>query len=235
MEIKTNGDFVSEIRNHLKANNKDDYVSARYILSVGYAYVKYFVNNRPLSKIFRSLDAFTYVPCIELERVRTYDCKIYQFKTCDKIMKSKKKLPSILQAKVGYVVESITNINFTEEYQPLRSAAEYITKKKREYADQFKFYYIDTEGYLYLLNTTNEIVNINAYFLDEGEAKCLSDCEDCDECKSKLEDKFICPGEFLSSVRDQTLKLILNGYKNIQRDERPDLDENQRSGGQIQQ
>lgn len=235
MNITTNGDFVSEIRNHLKANNKDDYTSARYILSVGYSYVEYLINNRPLSKVFRDLKSFTYVPCIEMEQVKSYKCDVAEFKTCDKIMKSKCKLPEIMQAKSGFIVESVTNINFEEEYDQLRSATDYKDKKKREFANNFKYFYVSSDNYLYLLNTTTEIVNVNAYFLDEQEAKCLSDCDDdCDECSSKLDDKFVCPEEFISTVRDQTLERILGGRQQIQEDEKPDMDEHQKTNAQRQ-
>lgn len=235
MNIEKNGDFVSEIRNHLKANNKDDYVSARYILSVGYSYVSYLINNRRLSETLRDLDAFTFVPCLEMERVKSYKCDIAEFKTCDKIMKSKCQLPDIIQSKLGYLVESVTNIDHTEEYYQLRSAADYTIKKKRKFANNFKYFYVSSDRHLYLLNTTSEIVNINALFLEEEAAKCLSDCDDdCDDCKSKLDDKFICPERFKSTVRDQTLQKLLNRVQ-VPRDEKPDLDENQKTNAQIQQ
>lgn len=230
--FNTNGDFVATIRNDLNALNKDDYVSARYILSIAYPYVRYLVNTRPLQKLFRDVDAFTYVPCIELKQIKTFDCCIAEFKTCDKIMRSKKPIPEILNTKAGLAIEAVLNANNSDEYDPLRTAADFLNTKKRQFGGKFKYFYIGNEGggdYLYLLNTTNELVNMNAAFLSENEALALSTCSEEDfSCASRLEDKFVCPEEFHSTVRDQTLASIVGGRKQIVADERPDLDSNQK-------
>jgi hypothetical protein len=227
--LKTNGDFVSEIRNHLKALSKDDYISARYILSVAYTYIQYIISTRPLSKIMRDISLFTFVSCVEMKKVKKHECGIIEFRVCDNIMVSKEELPDIFSADIGFIIESITNIDNSVEYRPLRSPSDYAKSKKREFGKKFQYYYISNKR-LYLLNSSHEIVNINALFLDEQAAKLLSECEkDCDECDSKLDNKFPCPEEFLSTVRDQTLQLLLGGHKQVVKDENPDMDSNQKS------
>lgn len=226
--LKTKGDFVSEVRNHLKALNKDDYISARFILSTGMTFVQYLINNRPLWKVMRDLNAFTFVPCVELKRVKSHKCDIAEFRTCDKIMRTKTKIPEILNASGGFIIESITNMDNSEEYHPLRSPKDFKNSKKRQFGNSLKYYYF-SNGYLYILNSTTELVNINALFLNENEAMALAECEDeHDDCKSALEDKFICPEEYKSTVRDQTVQLLLGGHRNIPEDENPDLDSNQK-------
>lgn len=226
--IETNKDFVSEVKNHLKANNKDDRTSSRYILSVAYSYVEYLINTRPLSKVFRDLSTFTYVPCVEMEKVSSVKCDVAEFRTCKKIMRSKKEIPAIFNAKSGYIIESITNIDNSEEYHYLRSPKDYTQTSKRKFGKIKKYFYI-ADNYLYILNTQSEIVNINALFFNEKEAKCLSDCEECNECQFPLDNKFVCPKELISTVRDQTVNIILTGRRSISADENPDLDENQKT------
>lgn len=224
--MRTKGDFVSEIRNHLKSLNKDDYIGARYILSVANTYIQYLINSRPLSKTMRDLGMFTQVECIEMKRIRSYKCDIAEFKTAHSIMRSKKKIPEIFNSSGGFIIEGILNINNEEEYKSLRSPRDFKNNNKRQFGNSFKFYYIN--DYLYLLNTTTEIVSINALFVDPQLAKELSSCEDCDECASRLEDDFVCPQEFESTVRDQVVQLLLGGHKQIVQDENPDLDNNQK-------
>lgn len=229
MKISTNGDFVSEIRNHLKALNKDDSLSARYILSIAYEYITYLIKNRPFSSTMRDTTVFKEAVCVELQRVNyiTCHCPLIEFKTCDKIMKSKKPIPSMFIGAKGRIIESILNIDGSEIYHRLETPQDYTKSKRRQFGKNRKYFYIH-EDYLYLLNTTNEIVSINAMFYDEQEVDCLSNCADCDRCKSKLDNRFICPQEFLSTVRDQTLQLILSGNKRITEDTNPDLDNNQK-------
>lgn len=226
MKITTNGDFVSVIRHDLKALNKDDYVSARYILASAYSYIEYIVNNRQFFKLFRDGDIFTICSCIPMKQVKKYECPdLAEFRNCDKISKSKSKLPKIISSRFGNTVQYVMNIVNGEEFYPLRHAADYNNSKKRQFGHLFKYYYIDGDNYLYLLNSTAEAVNMSAAFLGECE-----DCEKgCDECKSKLEEKFVAPSEFHSTIIEQTLNKILNGNKKIIEDDNPDLSTNQKT------
>jgi hypothetical protein len=224
----TNGEFVSEIRNHLKLLNKDDRLSARYILSTAYTFVEYIINARPLSSVMRDLSVFKTAECIELERVQYTSCPIAEFRTCDKIMRSKKKVPKMFINSVGYIIESLANIDVSEIYLPLKTPKDYTKSKKRQFGNTFKYYYIH-EGYLYLLNTTSEIVTLNAMFYDEQEVDCFSQCADCDDCRSKLELQFVCPREFISTVRDQVLQVVGGINKKIVEDENPNLDGNSKT------
>lgn len=223
-----NKDFVSEVRNHLKSLNKDDYISARYILSIGYNQVQYIINNRPLSKIYRNQDVFTNVGCVEMRRIKSHSCPIGSFRTCDKIMRSKEKIPKLFNAKSGYLIESITNIDHSEEYQPLRNPKDFSSNKKRQFSKHIKYYYIHNE-YLYILNTTSEIVNISGMFRNPNDAKKISTCDSANECLSPLEDKFVCPDEYRAIVISETVNLLLSGNKAIPEDENPDLDSNQKT------
>lgn len=226
--LKTNGDFVATIRNDLKALNKDDYISARYILSVAYGYTEYIINNRALFRLYRDARIFNLCSCIELKRVKSYECEIGEFQTCKKIMKSLKKLPDIMVGKNGFIVEYVLSVDNGTEYEPLRNAADFGNQKLRQFGNHFKYYYIDSNNYIYLLNTTTEAVNVSAAFLGE----CAECGKDCDECKSKLEEKFIIPQEYLSIVSEQTLNRIMNGNKKIITDENPNLDSTEK--GRIQ-
>lgn len=223
----TQGEFVSEVRHHLKALTKDEFTSARYILATAKSYVKYLVSNRAQSNIYRDVSNFVYVPCVELSRESKISCDIVEFKQCDKIMKSKKVLPEIYSMNSGPIIESITNFDNSVKYERLASLADYTKTKKRKFAKSAT-YYTMANKYLYILGSTTEIVNINFLPEDEREAKQLSSCNKCDDCSSALENKFVCPTKWLSTVRDQTVQLIASINKAIPEDEKPDLDSNQK-------
>lgn len=227
----TNGKFVSEVRGHLKAVNKDDYISARLILSTAYVYAQYLINTRPLSKTLRDTSIFTEVSCIEMVRVKKHACDIAEFKTCDKIMKSKKVIPDIFTGKMGSLITYVLNIDDSQEYEQIKDPSEFKDSKEREFGHVLKYYYI-SGGYLYILNSTPERVGMNALFIEEDEAKALSSCDECDECASKLENLFPCPEAFKSTVRDQTVQLLLAGHRQIPEDENPNLDSNIKSATQ---
>lgn len=223
--IKTNGDFVSEVRNHLKANNMDDYIPARYILSTANSFLQYLINTRPLSSVMRDLDVFTVLDCFEMRRVKSYTCDILEFRTCDKIMKSTKKIPKLFNGKSGWLIESVLNVTDSQEYDPLRSPKDFLVSKQRQFGNKFKYFYIQND-YLYLLNSTSELVRVNGYFVDEDEVNKACGCGEIDECASKLDAKFPAPDEFVSQIMGQTVQLLLGGRRQITPDENPNLDEN---------
>lgn len=224
----TKREFVSEVVHHLNSLNKDSRRSPRYILSTAVSYIQYLINSRPLSALFRDINNFTSVDCVEMERIDKVSCEIAEFRVCDKIMRSKKKLPEIYSSTIGLLVESVTNIDSSTSYDKLNSIAHFKETQKRKFGGLFK-YYIIQDNYLYILGSTPEIVSINFFPLDVKKAKELSSCEECDECASELDAEFNCPQAFLSTVRDQTIQLIAGTLLAIPTDENPDLDVNQKS------
>lgn len=91
-------------------------------------------------------------------------------------MRSKKKMAKILNGKNGAIVAYVMNMTNGEEYDPLRNISDFRNQKQRQFGNLFKYYYVGADDYLYLLNTTNELVNISAAFLDEDEALKMSVC-----------------------------------------------------------
>lgn len=223
----TQGEFVSEVRHHIKALNKDERVSARYILATAKSYIQYLINNRAQANIFRDIGSFIYVPCIEMTLQDKITCDVAEFRMCDKVMKSKKELPKIYSTTSGPIIESVSNIDNSVVYERINSLSDYTKTKKRKFAKEFKGYAL-INNYLYLVGSTSESVNINFLPEDERKALELSACGECDKCAPALNNKFICPDQFLSTVRDQTVQLIVGTNKRIPEDERPDLDSNQK-------
>jgi hypothetical protein len=224
----TNGEFVSEVKHHLNAINKDDSLRARYILQAAKNYIQFLISNRPLSSLFRDSNVFVYTPCIEMVQVDSVGCKIAAFKNCDKIMKSKLEFPDVYMCKAGPIIESVMNIDNSVEYTGLFSVKDYKNTQKRKYGKGNK-YYVLSNNHLYILGATPEIVNVNFLPKDAEEAKKLSTCEECDECASSLEEEFVCPAVYIPTVRDQTVQLIMSSHTAIPEDEQPDLDSNQKS------
>lgn len=221
-----NGEFVSEVKADLQALNKDQHVSASYILQKGRGYVEYLLGQRATSDIFRDDSIFKELRCFEMSKVRKHKCDIVEFRNCDNVMKSKLKLPNLYNSRIGTIVVSVTNIDGSIEYTRLRQLSDYKSQQKRKFGQHFKYYYI-SDGYLYLVNSTEVIVNIVALFSDESELDKKSKCATEDPCKTILDYEFICPEKYISQVKDQTVQNLLNGHKRVPIDENPNLNATQ--------
>lgn len=228
----TKRQFVSDVKNDLLALNVDQHISARFILSKAEDFVKDIISQRPLSSFLRDFDFVTQLTCFEMERVESIKCPIAEFRTCDNIMKSVKKLPKTVLSSMGYTILSVSNmiddVADHIEYVRLDKPTDYSAAKKRRFGKHFAYFYV-MDDYLYLLNTKNKLVNIVAVFEDDEEVKEASECEDCDTCASKLDSKFVCPEKYRARVKEATVTSLFNFYKRNIVDENPDMDSNQKS------
>lgn len=225
----TVGEFVSDVKNSVRALTKDDRISKRYIHSLSKDYTSYLLSQRNLSDILRDTSIFTEVTCVEMVRVKSDVCDIAEFRKCDKVMKSHCKLPELYNSTIGPLIISVTNITGEVEYQPLRTPADYSNSKKRKFQTASKYFYI-SNGYLYLLGSTSERVTVNALFSDSLQAKRFSACDDSiGVCDSALDQKIVIPNKYISTVKDQVLQHLLKSFKVIPVDELPNLDTNQKT------
>lgn len=229
----TVGEFISDVKNSVKALTKDDRLSNKYIHSLAKDYTSYLLSQRSLRDVFRDSTIFTEVTCVGMERIRADKCDIAEFRKCDKLMKSTCEMPSIFNSSIGPIVIAVYNITGDIEYQALRTPADYKKQQKRKFQNATNYYYL-ANNHLYVVGSTPERVSIIALFEDEFEAQTFSECSNVTECESALDYKIIIPNKYVSTVKDQVVQHIGTTNRAIMEDERPDLDSNQKTGMGIQ-
>ena len=225
----TNNEFVSRVVNNLKALTKDDHISKRFILRTGRTKAKFLMSQK-LDELtmFREEDCITTVSCFELERVDHKTCDIFEFRLCNKLMKSKHKLPEGFFGKNGAGIVSVTPVDEHTRYNFI-SPNQYIDLKKRKYArDTTKYYYIK-DGYLYLPDSTVELVDLRLFTVYRHEALSLCGCNPSKTCKSVWDQEFICPDRFLDLIIKDTMNELATIYRTSVKDENPNLDSNQKT------
>lgn len=231
----TVGEFISDVKNSVRALTKDDRISGRYIHSLSKDYTSYLIANRPLSDVLRDTSIFTEITCVQMDRVRADICDIAEFRKCNKVMKSHCKLPELYNSSIGPLVTSVTNMTGEVTYQQLRSPADYTNAQKRKFQNTTHYYYILNRD-LYVVGSTPERVSIGGLFVDELQALKFSECrDDIGECDSVLDYKIIIPNKYLSTVKEQVTQHILNTRKRIPADELPNLDSNAKTNLQQRQ
>lgn len=229
----TVGEFISDVKNTVKANTKDDRISSRYIHRLAKDYTSYLLSQRNLSDIMRDFSIFTEITCVEMVQVRADICDIAEFRKCDLVMKSKCKLPELFNSLIGPMVISVTNMTGEVEYEHLRSPSDLTNARKRKFNTTTKYWYILNRD-LYIVGATPARVSIVGLFADELEAIQASSCnskEELDECESAYDYKMVIPNKFISTVKDQVIQRILT-RKQIPGDELPNLDSNIKTNAQ---
>ncbi|MFT6125718.1 MAG: hypothetical protein ACJAVA_000159 [Flavobacteriaceae bacterium] len=220
-----NKEFVSRVSNQLKMLSKDDYISDRYILSVGNTIATKFITQKIQTRsIDRDLSLYKEVACIEFEPKNIFECKYVEFKSCKTLYKSKKTLKELglVFTRYGSSIKELYSIDriftvFTEStlYQ-LR------LDSQRDGVNNIsdRFYILD--GYIYI---TQEIEVLSGLILaiDQYELDNFSSCTE--NCKSAWEYDFIAPDSLLEDIIGYTLQQV-SMPKGISTDEKPNLNSN---------
>lgn len=226
MESKSS--FVSRVVNGLKAITKDDHISQRYILSIGVDKAKKIIGQKLSEMRLTKEDIiFTTIECVKMERITYKDCGVVEFKTCDKLVRSCKKIPELMYSRFGPVVLSMTSIDGSKTYT-YRDINQYNRSKKLKYRRGGDYFYMK-DGHVLIPDSKVELVDMTVLTLDDSEAYQLSACTDEKGCRPKMEHDFICPDRHLDTVVQDTINEIANFYRTSVADENPNMDSNQKS------
>jgi hypothetical protein len=227
----TNGEFVSRVVNGLRALNKDDHISRRYILRIGQNKSKFYISQKLLDKsLFKEDNLFRYLNCFRLTDEDRIKCGIYEFARCESLMKSTKKIPGLVYSRYGASIISITSIDGLTRFVPT-TLSNYALFRDRQNADKFKgrtkFFYIK-EGYLYLPDSEIEMVNIVYIPFEESAVDKASECSDGSSCTSVWDMQFVVPDKLSEQVITETINEVFTSRKVVV-DENPNLDTNIKS------
>lgn len=224
--MSTFGEIVNRISNTVNTNNKDDRKSKRYILSVLQSKLELLLTQKLKDRsLFREDGLYTHVPCVELKKWEVYECDIIEFKSCNKVMKSTKTLPEIINSRFGPAIKNVTNIDYTKDYR-FTTPHKYRNSKLREEKVKGQEYYIK-DGRIILPDSDIErvhmdILTLKPYLLSE-----VSECVE-DKCKSYWDYEMPTSDKITDIAIMETLK-ELGVSKQIPVDENPNMDQNQKS------
>lgn len=221
-----NAEFVSRVSNQLRTITKDDYISDRFILSIGQTIATKFITQKIQRRsIDRDASLYREVKCIEFEKEDIFSCGFVEFKSCEKLSKSKKSLKDLglVFTRYGSSIKELYSIDrsstvFSEStlYQ-LRINSQ----RKGGEDDINKFYVLD--GHIYVPRHIKALSGI-VLAVDQYELDNL--CCDCaDDCESAWDKEFICPDSMLEDVIGYTIQNVVQ-TKQIPEDEKPDLNNN---------
>lgn len=223
----TNNEFVSRIVNNLKALTKDGHISRRFVLNIGKTKARFLMSQKlDEMTLFKEDGIISGLDCFELKRVDVKECGIFEFRLCQNLMKSVCKIPDGLFGKNGSGIISVFNVDGSKEYHYI-TPNRYTGRKHRSYTRSSVGLYTIKDGYLYLLDSTNELVELRLIPLNKWELEEKCSCRKEEKtCKSYWDYDFVCPDRFLDLVVRDTLQEIASIYRTSIPDENGNLDEN---------
>lgn len=226
----TNAEVVSRITNGYRFLSKDAKRSRRYILNVAEKHAETLISHKLHDKsLFRESNVWSSISCFELEKKDVYTCGVVEFKSCNKVMRSKKKLSDLIFSRYGGGIRQVAPIDFMsqEEFRP-STLAQFKRDKLRlrlQGDPEAKFFIKD--GYIYIPDSdvraiSLELIVVNTFNLSE------LDSEFQKSCKSAWDYEFKCPDKLL----DPLFKMVreeIGMTLQIPEDENPNMDSNIKS------
>lgn len=218
-----NSEIVSRIKNDLNSLSKDDRISSRFILDVARKKSTFYIAQKLGDRsLYREDNLFSTIDCFEMDRIDVTRCDIIEFRNCRSIMKSKHKLPKLVYSKNGNSLKEVTAIDDFTELKPT-TPSQWRRDSKRQGKDDYIRYYVK-DGYLYILDSEVERVNIYLLTIETEKLEKISSCSK-PSCKSIWEYDFIVPDKMSEVVVSETVKEILT-RKQVPIDTNPNMDNN---------
>ena len=173
------GEIVSRIQNTLNSVNKDVYIPRRYILSIFKSKAEFLMAQKFYDKsLYRETNLYDWLECVDMEQMDRVLCNSIQLDSCEKAVRTKKKLPKLIWTRYGSTILMVTNIDHSKEYK-LVTQAYYNTLKSKKNFNKFRgnFAIVYPDNRLVIPDSTVKKINILLYSLDETSNE-LSNCSD---------------------------------------------------------
>lgn len=220
-------EVISEVRNDLRANSMDEWLPSKYIHSKLQGSASLFIKREADDRrLQRYPELWVVVECFEMEEVPLVECCNLDIPNCKTVMRSKKKLPSLYSTRYGYCL-NISSVDYDRDYFPT-TPKEYKYIMNREYQDKSKRYFWIENGHLIIPGSMVEVVRVRGMFINKAEAVRLNTCGDGD-CVNFLDQEFVAPEHLLKNIKEATVASILGSNKQIQPDELPNLNANEKT------
>jgi len=220
-----NDELVSRISNQVRTITKDDYISDRFILAVAQTIATKFITQKIQRRsIDRDASLYREIKCIEFEPENIFKCAHVEFKSCDKLSKSKKNLKDLglVFTRYGSSIKELYSIDRKSTILTESTLYQLRVNSDREGGenDVNKFYILGDHIYV-----PQEIVTLSGLVLalDQYELDDMCGCND--NCESAWKKEFIAPDSMLEDIISYSIQNILQ-TKQIPEDEAPNMNNN---------
>lgn len=201
--METIASTVSRLRQLVKANKMDAFITDRYLYSMAMKHAKMYIKQLDdQNKLARMSSMYELIPRIELIEVDKVEACCSDIKTGCTFMRSKDQLPALLEGSFGPLIGSVTSIDGSTRIHRTQPSL-YLELSNSTFFkyNKTKYYWI-VDNYLYAPNIDWEAVSMSVIPSDSISIyKCNEDC-----CKPFQANK--------THIPDFLLRTIENDVKN---------------------
>ncbi len=212
------GEQISRVRTINKLQNEDAKISDRVIytqmLNIRDRFIKNEDDKKALSKMIYLFRPLHYVELIEVDTIEA--CGIDSECT---VMRTKDRLPDIVQGASGPVIKAITSIDGTITVNPTTRVSAIRKMNLNEWKYNNDLYYYIEDDYAYFPNLDWDAVRVFAFWEDPYLIESMNDCDSESSCVPMKEREFFCPSHLNDPIMDKVIQEIAGIYSRLREDE----------------
>ncbi len=198
------GTIVSRLRNTIKAVKEDAFITDRYLYSMVLKYGKTLIRRQDNeNKIKKITSLFKTYPCADMIEVSTIDACCVGVSTNCTIMRTRNKIPKILEGAYGPVIKGVSSIDNSTYLVPTTSKMFISISKVTTYKNNKSTYYWYSDGHIYVPNAPWEGLNIEAMWEDNI---AYFMCDESNKCITMQESESAIPDYLFSEIEQMVLQ-----------------------------
>lgn len=199
----TIGDTISRVRNIVKGVKEDAFLTDRFLYSLIIKYAKMLIRRQDNeNKIMRFQSLFEVLPCVDLIEVDKIEACCSGIRSGCKIMRTKDKLPTLLEGAYGPLFRTVSSIDGSVEmFRTYPSTYAAMTTSTNFKYNKNKYYWY-LNGYLYFPNIIWESIRVEGLW-DSSIA--MYTC-DGDVCTPRQDDQVHVPEYLFAEIEQLALK-----------------------------
>ena len=201
--MTTIGDTVSRVRNVIKGVTEDAFLTDRFLYTLILKYAKMLIRRQDNEdKIMQFQSLFEVLPCVELIEIDKIEACCGGIRSGCTFMRTKEKIPAVLEGSYGPLFRSITSIDSSIElYYTFPTVYTSIANSTNFKYNKNKYYwYLD--GHLYFPNIDWESIRVEGLW-DESIA--MYTC-DGDVCTSRQDEATHFPDYLFAEIEQLVVK-----------------------------
>lgn len=201
-------DAVSRLRNLIKANSEDAFVTDRFIYSELSKFAQAFIKRDNVANTIINFNTIIQtLPCVELIEIdKVSDTCCAGIKSNCTIMRTKEKIPHVVESRYGPLFRSVTTIDNSDDFTLTTPVVYSSISSTTTFKYNSTKYYWYINGYLYFPNVDFEYVKVEGIFEDSIDPFI---CNTDDKCKNRQDDNLFIPDYLFAEIEQSVLKELL--------------------------
>lgn len=207
--MTTIAEVISRIRNEIKAESQDAFVTDRYVYSLINKFAQLYMRRQDVSnKLMRFNSVWKVLPFIELIEVDKIEAECVGVYSGCTFMRTKDKLPKMIEGYWGPLIRSVTSIDGSTSLQPTYPSTFVSMSKTSTFRYNTTKYFWYLNGYIYVPNVTWNAIKLEGVF-DSDISEWL-----CDEkCIPRYEQQMNIPEAMFAEIEQQVLSTMMNTFR----------------------